>query len=278
MAGGRLFAGAAADYDRTERRGNGTGPVEFSFTDCTIALNMPTMGALMDEVTRRFQAGQGFALATINLDHLVKLAASPGFRKAYAGQDLVVADGRPIVTLSRLASQPVDLMPGSDLIVPLCDLAATNHVRVALVGSTEAALRDASAALTAKVPGLEIALCIAPSGVFDPASDEAGAILTQLETAGIGLCFLALGAPKQETLALRGRALAPGVGFASIGAGLDFLGGHQRRAPRIARALGVEWLWRALSSPLRLGPRYVRCLLILPGQVVQALRLRGKPR
>ncbi|PCH66008.1 MAG: glycosyltransferase [Rhodobacteraceae bacterium] len=252
--------------------------MEFRFADCKIVLNMPTMGALMDEVTRRFQAGQGFALATINLDHLVKLAASPAFRKAYAGQDLVVADGRPIVTLSRLAGQPVELMPGSDLIVPLCQLAASNHVRVALVGSTDAALRDASAALTAKVPGLEITLRIAPSGVFDPSSDEAGDILKQLAGAGIGLCFLALGAPKQEMLALRGRGEAPGVGFASIGAGLDFLGGHQRRAPKIARALGVEWLWRALSSPLRLGPRYARCVVILPGQVVQALRLRGNSR
>jgi N-acetylglucosaminyldiphosphoundecaprenol N-acetyl-beta-D-mannosaminyltransferase len=278
LGGCWLVPDASPAYDRMDRGGNGTRPVEFRFTDCRIALNMPTERALMDEVTQRLQASQGFALATINLDHLVKLTASPGFRKAYAGQDLVVADGRPIVMLSRLAGQPVELMPGSDLVVPLCRLAVTTGVRVALVGSRDAALRDASTALTAEVPGLDIALCIAPSGAFDPASNEAEEVLKQLADAKIGLCFLALGAPKQEMLALRGRANAPGVGFASIGAGLDFIGGHQRRAPKIARSLRLEWLWRALSSPLRLGPRYVQCLLILPGQVVQALRLRGKSR
>jgi exopolysaccharide biosynthesis WecB/TagA/CpsF family protein len=103
---------------------------------------------------------------------------------------------------------------------------------------------------------------------------EADEILGELDRRGIRLCFLALGAPKQETLARRGRALAPGVGFASIGAGLDFLGGHQRRAPLWVRRIAMEWLWRALTSPLRLGPRYARCFAILPAQITRALALR----
>ena len=72
----------------------------------------------------------------------------------------------------------------------------------------------------------------------------------------------------------KGREIAPGVIFASIGAGLDFLGGHQKRAPVWVQKIGMEWLWRALGSPLRLGPRYLRCLAILPGQILAARRLR----
>ena len=45
------------------------------------------------------------------------------------------------------------------------------------------------------------------------------------------------------------REKAPAVGFASIGAGLDFLSGHQVRAPRVLRMLALEWLWRALQGP-----------------------------
>jgi len=249
-------------------------PLDFTFADQTITVNVPTPVALDHELRRRFAAGQGFALATINLDHLVKLAASATFRQAYAGQDLIVADGRPIVALSRLAGRPVDLIPGSDLVLPLCALAAELGVRVALVGSTPTALADAAQALSAQVPGLEIVLTIAPSGTFDPASVEAGDILRRLAASGAGLCFLALGAPKQEMLALRGRAEAPSVGFAAIGAGLDFLGGHQIRAPKWMRRIGMEWLWRALSSPVRLVPRYARCFAILPRQIIAALRQR----
>ncbi|PCJ08331.1 MAG: glycosyltransferase [Rhodobacteraceae bacterium] len=235
---------------------------------------MPTRSALEAEVQQRFAQRQGFALATVNLDHLVKMAASPAFLNAYAAQDLVVADGRPIVWLSWLAGQLVELMPGSDMVVPLCQMASRANIPVALVGSTQGALEDASAVLQGQVAGLEITLLHAPSGVFDPMGDEAAQILQRLNEQGIGLCFLALGAPKQEVFAARGRQLAPGVGFASIGAGLDFLAGHQHRAPLWMRRLALEWLWRALSSPARMLPRYARCLVILPRQVRLALKQR----
>jgi exopolysaccharide biosynthesis WecB/TagA/CpsF family protein len=249
--------------------------VFFEFQGRRITVNMPTRAALESEVLRRFSAGEGFALATVNLDHLVKLAQSRDFLEAYLGQDLVVADGRPIVWLSQLAKRPVELMPGSDMVLPLCRLAAAAGVPVALVGSTDVALADAKAHLEARVPGLDLAWCHAPSGVFDPQGDEAGEILKELNSRGIRLCFLALGAPKQESLAHRGRQEAPLVGFASIGAGLDFLGGHQKRAPLWVRKIAMEWLWRALSSPARMLPRYAKCFAILPGQIWKALRIRA---
>ncbi|MBP9183826.1 MAG: WecB/TagA/CpsF family glycosyltransferase, partial [Fuscovulum sp.] len=91
---------------------------------------------------------------------------------------------------------------------------------------------------------------------------------------GSGLCLVALGAPRQERLAALGRQLAPAVGFASVGAGVDFLAGHQRRAPPWVRAIAMEWLWRALSAPRRLVPRYAACAAILPSEALRALRQR----
>ncbi len=248
----------------------------FEFHGRRVAVNMPARSMLEAEVRARFKASQGFALATVNLDHLVKMAETPGFLAAYQAQDLVVADGRPVVWLSRLARRPVELMPGSDMVLPLCRLAAEAGVPVALVGSTDAALQDAKAALLAQVPGLNIAWTQAPSGRFDPDGPEADQILHRLEGTGIALCFLALGAPKQERFAQRGRRISPRTGFASIGAGLDFLGGHQKRAPGWIRAIAMEWLWRALSSPARLLPRYGKCLMILPGQMLRAWRIRAR--
>jgi len=54
----------------------------------------------------------------------------------------------------------------------------------------------------------------------------------------------------------------------------DFLGGHQQRAPLWMRKLALEWLWRALSSPGRMVPRYLKCFAILPRQIRRALRIR----
>ncbi|MGJ8625642.1 MAG: WecB/TagA/CpsF family glycosyltransferase [Sulfitobacter sp.] len=239
-----------------------------------IEVNFATRAGLFREVTARLQQQTGFALATLNLDHLTKLPEDAGFAAAYQAHDMVVADGRPIVWLSQLAHSPVELMPGSDLILPLCEMAARLDVPIALVGSSDKALEGATEALKQRISGLRISYLHAPAYGFDPAGPEADAIFDGLNQSGAGLCFIALGAPKQEIFAARGRNKAPKVGFSSIGAGLDFLSGHQVRAPKVMRKFALEWLWRAAQSPRRMVPRYAKCFAILPGLVGQAMRQR----
>ncbi len=248
--------------------------MEFAFPPERIAVNMADTGALLSAVRQRLRDGQGFALATINLDHLVKLARDPGFRRVYAAQDLVCADGNPIVWLSKLARKPVSLVPGSDMVLPLANLAAREQAPVALMGSTDEALAAAAAVLQERVGGLRIAACIAPPMGFDPTGPEARRILLDLQASGARLTFVALGAPKQEAFAAFGREVTPGMGFASIGAGLDFLAGRQQRAPEWVRAIAMEWAWRMLSNPRRLARRYLECALILPGEALKAWRQR----
>ncbi len=242
--------------------------------DAAVVVNVATRAALFQALRSRCAKGEGFALATLNLDHLTKLPRDTAFAAAYDAQDLIVADGRPVVWLSRLAKQPVELIPGSDLIVPLCELAAELSLPIAFFGSDEDALQRAAEALRIRAPGLEICHIAAPPMGFDPRGTAADAALRDITTSGARLCFLALGAPKQEILAARGREIAPGVGFASVGAGLDFLAGRQRRAPKWMRMLALEWLWRALQNPTRMVPRYARCFAILPGLAVDAWRAR----
>lgn len=248
--------------------------VQFRFGPTTIIVNIANAAALVTTVSARLAARQGFALATINLDHLVKLQQSDAFRKAYGAQDLVVADGNPIVWLSRLARRPVSLVPGSDMLMPLARAAASVGVSVAFIGSTDTALEAAATRLMTDIPGLFVAMRHAPAMGFDPEGPEAASILHELAARNVGLCFIALGAPKQEAFAARGRQLAPHVGFASIGAGVDFIAGTQTRAPAWVRAMAMEWMWRALSSPRRLLPRYAACAAILPAQIAAAWRLR----
>ena len=252
--------------------------MDFSVSGQKVSVNVATWAALQARVTERLAQRQGFALATLNLDHLVKLRGVPRFRAAYAAQDLVTADGNPIVWMSRLAGRPVELIPGSDAILPLARIAARLGVGVALVGSTAESLSRAKSYLEREVRDLTVVCTLAPPMGFDPDSPEAQALHEQIAASGAGLCFVALGAPKQEIFAASGRRAAPAVGYVSIGAGLDFLAGMQKRAPAWARRLALEWLWRALNSPKRLGLRYLQCLAILPGQMLRAAVQRFRSR
>lgn len=252
------------------KRGN---TVQFSFISGVVKVNITSAEALFQAVTKRFASKEGFAIATINLDHLVKLNCSTSFLKAYLKQDFIVADGNPIVWLSRLAKRPVELVPGSELVIPLARLAAENNISIALLGSTQEALQQAANGLQKRIPNLKVATCIAPPFGFDPTDDQARGFLAALTGSGAGLCFLALGAPKQEEFAALGRQIAPNIGFVSIGAGLDFIAGSQTRAPIWVQKLALEWVWRMLSSPRRLVPRYARCAWILPRLALDALKL-----
>ena len=169
--------------------------------DALSVVNFPTEAALLADVEAQLRAGKGFAIATLNLDHVVKMRRDPAFLRAYLAHSHVVADGNPIVWMSRLAG-----------------LAARLGTPLALLGSTGPVLAQAAERLKADYPGLEVAACLAPPYGFDPESAAADALLDQVAASGARICLLALGAPKQERLAARGLARHPGLGFLSIGA------------------------------------------------------------
>ena len=239
-----------------------------------ITVTVPDRATLLDDLDDHFERGAGFCIATLNLDHVVKLARDPAFYAAYQAHSHVTADGNPIVWLSRLARQSVSLVPGSELVVPLAQLAGAKGVPVALFGASESTLKKVKLRLIEQIPELEVVYCHAPAMKFDPDGEAAEAAITALEASGARLCFVALGAPKQELFAARAQAALPQVGFVSVGAGLDFLAGEQVRAPAWARAIAVEWLWRLLNNPRRLAARYAACFAVLPELVARALRAR----
>jgi len=218
--------------------------------------------------------GRSFSVFTINLDHITKLRRNARFRAAYDRARIVLADGFPIVLAGRLQGRTLSRAPGSDLIVPLCAEASRRNIPIVLFGSTFDTLRVAARELKTLHPGLTISGVYAPDHGFDPYSDTADKCIAFIKASGAGLSFLALGSPKQELFADRCLDETHGVSFVCIGAGLDFLSGQQRRAPKFVQSIGCEWLWRMASNPRRLARRYLECLLIFPGVVLSGLTHR----
>lgn len=240
-----------------------------------VTVTAPDRAGLLDDLADRMDRRAGYSIATLNLDHVVKLARDRAFRAAYGAHTHITADGNPIVWLSHLAGQrDVTLIPGSELIDPVVALAVDRDVPVALFGATEAALDAAARAFEARYPTVQIVLRLAPPMGFDPDGDAAMDAISALRDSGARLVLLALGAPKQERFAAHAQAALPEAGFLSIGAGLDFIAGSQTRAPAWVRAIAAEWLWRLLSNPRRLAARYGACILALPGLTLRAMAAR----
>ncbi len=250
----------------------------FDFDDIDQWVTTDTRDGLMSRIGQNLCVGRGFSVATLNVDHLVKLEKDPEFRAAYAAQDFVVADGNPIVWMRRIAGHRTALVPGSELVEPVAEMAAQLGVPVALIGATDYALDAAAGKLAEDHKDLVVSFTAAPQLGFDPLGPEADALIERLRDSSAGLVFLALGAPKQEVFAARIRAAVPHIGILSIGAGLDFLAGSQRRAPVFIRRIAMEWAWRILMNPRRLLVRYIRCAGVLPRHIRRAYRARQEAK
>lgn len=250
--------------------------MNWATSETPVSVTVPTRSALMQDLETRLARGVGFSIATLNLDHAVKLARDTTFAAAYAAQTHVTADGNPIVWLCRLAGQKdVKLIPGSELIDPICALAAKTETSVGLYGATDRSLAAARDALIQRYPGLKVSFLQAPAMGFDPEGVEADAAIDGIRQSGAKIIFLALGAPRQERFAARAQGALENVGFLSIGAGLDFISGAQTRAPVWVRRFAAEWLWRMAHNPGRLFRRYMLCIAILPKLTFKSLKARA---
>lgn len=239
------------------------------------AVNAGTPAAAIGQAMARARAGQGFTLFTLNLDHLVKRRDDARFRAAYARADIVTADGQPVVRLARREGAELERTTGADLVLPLCAAAEADGAPVYLFGATETSLEVACARLRQHFPRLDVRGCESPAMGFDPQSEAALEAGRRIAASGARLCFVALGAPKQELFADRMARAVGGVGYVCVGAALDFISGEQTRAPVIFQRTGLEWAYRLLSNPARMWARYARCAALYARLRLGGVTLEG---
>ncbi|WP_226502408.1 WecB/TagA/CpsF family glycosyltransferase [Pseudomonas sp. MWU16-30317] len=91
----------------------------------------------------------------------------------------------------------------------------------------------------------------------------------------LALVVLAMGMPKQETVAVRLKHAFNSTPAVIIcgGAIVDFAAGRVERAPQWARQFGLEWAYRLYREPRRLFKRYI---LGIPLFLLYILRNRNK--
>jgi exopolysaccharide biosynthesis WecB/TagA/CpsF family protein len=90
--------------------------------------------------------------------------------------------------------------------------------------------------------------------------------------------LLGLGHPKQELLAKELKSYdwagSRPDWIMCVGASIDFLTGHQKRAPRFFQIIGLEWLFRLLTSPKKFSSRYLEAIIPSIKLILKSFRMR----
>ncbi len=223
-------------------------------------LNMPQTLSLAEAVIKR-RAPEFFV--TANLNYLMLTEQHPRLSEINARSIAVIADGQPIVHRSRSSGNPLPArVAGADMIVELSKLAAAQGYRVFLLGAPPGVAQRAADELRRRFPALQVAGCYSPP-FRQLTSAEHDEMLSMIRQSRTDILFVAFGQPKGEYW-IYDHYQELGVPLSiQLGASFDFLAGTAHRAPASWQRFGCEWLYRALSDPRRLGPRYARNLAFL---------------
>jgi len=90
---------------------------------------------------------------------------------------------------------------------------------------------------------------------FTIGSDEDSAAVAVLKQANPRIVLVGFGAPKQETWMARHQADMPQAVMLGIGQAIDILGGRVPAAPAWMTKVGLEWAFRMMRDPRRIGRR-----------------------
>jgi len=224
--------------------------------------------------------------ATVNVDFIVNtyhalssVPRAPALAAVLRRAELVVADGMPLVWLSRLLGTPLpERVAGSDLVPMIAERAAREHRKLYFLGGTEENTRRAAEVLRAKYPGLEIAGVDTPFVKLDApdAAELDREICRRINDSGASILLVGFGNPKQELWLERNRrGLDCGIAI-GVGGTFNFLAGAVKRAPEWMRRSGTEWIYRIIQEPGRLWKRYFIGLLQFNIMALRALATRPR--
>jgi len=161
-------------------------------------------------------------------------------RRADAG----ICDGVGVSIASRiLHGRSIKRCTGCDLFFKLIALASRKNWGVYLLGASAESNAAARSKLRGMYPGLRIV------GWQDGYFEDSCKVVEQINSSGADLLFVAMGSPKQEYWISRHREVINASFCMGVGGSFDIAAGNLKRAPRVFRLTGTEFLFRLMLEP-----------------------------
>ena len=233
-----------------------------------VAFDSVTMDEAVERALGLLEQDGPHLVATPNPEIVQRANKDPEFAEILARADLVIPDGVGVMYAAKILGRPLKArVPGIDLASALMERMAGTGKRLFLLGAEPGVAQKAAVNLQAAYPGLVV--CGAHDGYFQ----DDGPVIQTIREARADVVFVCLGAPKQEKwIAANGAGAGAGL-YIGLGGALDVFAGKAERAPERMQKLGLEWLYRLVKQPSRIG-RMAKLPLFLVSAV--GARIRGK--
>jgi N-acetylglucosaminyldiphosphoundecaprenol N-acetyl-beta-D-mannosaminyltransferase len=187
-------------------------------------------------------------VVTLGTEMVMEAQHNDAFRREVNGAALSLCDTIGLLCVSRLRGGPLRTrVTGVDLVDALAYESPRAGVSLYFLGGAPGIAARAADAMVARYPGARIAGC--HDGYFSDA--QAPALLAGIRSSGAQILCAGMGSPKQELWLAEHLAASGATVGIGVGGTFDVLSGTVARAPRVWRALGLEWLYRLIREPRR---------------------------
>ena len=216
-----------------------------------------TMEQAIDAAMQLVKEKKNAYVVTPNLDHIVMLENDNLFRDVYANANLILADGKPLIWISKYLKNPIiEKISGSDFFPNVCKKAAEQGYSIFILGAAEGIAAKAAERLMSSYNNLKIVGTYSPPIGFEKNPIETSRVLEMINASNPDILAVALGSPKGEKFIYQNLEKLNVPLSMSIGATIDFIAGKVKRCPKWMSNLGLEWLYRIYKEPKRMWKRY----------------------
>jgi len=214
-----------------------------------IIINNINYAGLITEINDSILNNSQTAIAYANANSINLSYKFPELVNSLRTFDITHPDGIGIGIAAKILNKPFDTaerFTGSDFYPLLIDYAVTNSKSFYFFGHDINTFTNISSAN----PELNI------TGTHEGYNYSDEEVIEEINKNPADILVIGLGTPIQEIWAAKHRKSLNNKVIICVGEGIRVFAGNKKRGPLFLRKIGLEWLWRFLTNPVKYFSRY----------------------
>ena len=212
------------------------------------------MAQLINICIEHIDGKKTLLLGVVNVAKLVNCRKDAELHRSLMETDIILADGLPIIWLSRMLGDPLpERLAGIDIMYELLKEANNKNYRVFFLGAKSEVLQTMIKNTQRDYPNIAVAGY--RDGYFG--KEEEQDVARDIKESNADILFVGISSPKKENFLKNWLNYINVPICHGVGGSFDILAGVTKRAPIWMQRSGLEWLYRLIQEPRRMWSRYL---------------------
>ena len=202
----------------------------------------------------RCRQPETFAIDFSNTHIVTMRRHGPAFREITSRFDCFVPDAMPLIWVLNARGAALRDRVYGPTFMRRCLLELRPPATHYFLGGSPECLEKLKSFFLQRDPALQI---VGTQHGYFP-RDEEEKVVAEINRLSPDFIWIGLGTPKQQAFIHRHKAAFPRGLLLAVGFAFDVNAGTKKDAPAWMQRAGLTWLYRTLTEPARLGPRYLK--------------------